>query len=93
MLADYYEKRSKLESLAQGKFNTYVEEINKREEVFSFAVSKLMENIHLLRTAIHAEGEGEGAEEVIEKLEEISQGFYDLYPSHSILKDLKINTS
>ena len=46
---DWDEKRNKIDGIVHAKFTVYVDEINKREEVFSFAVSRMLENIANLK--------------------------------------------
>lgn len=63
------EKKLKHEGLAEGKFNLYLQEIKKREEVYSYAVSKLLENVNNLKESVGMQGRKSEAERLIENLE------------------------
>ena len=52
---DSLAKKLKHEGLAEGKFNLYLEEIGKREEVYSYAVSRLLENVNTLKESLSTE--------------------------------------
>jgi hypothetical protein len=115
ILEEHLEKNNKVEMVAKLKFNLYIEEINKKEEVFSFTVSKILEHISILKEYMEHKvpttseqklpsqrlyGKSSNSNEVeqlnpleiVESLEQIGQGLYDLYPSIAVIQEIKVKS-
>lgn len=64
---------------SQGKVSLYLEQIQKREEVFSYTISKVLEGFRGLALPQTA---------TTKNLEELVNGLFDLYPSAELMRDL-----